>query len=351
MPSPSRWSRGAQTAIPSNPRAWLISTGRHRAIDRARRDARTTALSALTAPPASPEPARDRRARGGERRRGRPVAARLHVLSPRALARGAGGAHAAHDLRVDDGGDRARVSRSRADDGAAPRARDEQDPRRGHSVSSARRATSCPSVSIPCSPSSTSCSPRDTRRRAATRWCVTILHARQFVWRACSSSCCRRRAKRMVARSACSSTTRAAPRVYRRRGSCCCSRSRTARDGIASRSPKVSRGSTPRCSAGARGRTRSRRRSPRCTLPRRARPRPTGGRSPRCTRCCFRAPPTPVIELNHAVAVAMVDGAQAGLLLMDAIAARGELRDYHLLHAARADCCAVSDDRRRARGI
>jgi RNA polymerase sigma-70 factor (ECF subfamily) len=47
--------------------------------------------------------------------------------------------------------------------------------------------------------------------------------------------------------------------------------------------------------------------------------------------------PTPVIELNHAVAVAMVDGAQAGLLLMDAIAARGELRDYHLLHSARAD--------------
>jgi RNA polymerase sigma-70 factor (ECF subfamily) len=46
---------------------------------------------------------------------------------------------------------------------------------------------------------------------------------------------------------------------------------------------------------------------------------------------------TPVIELNHAVAVAMVDGPQAGLLLMDAIAARGELRDYHLLHSARAD--------------
>ncbi len=47
--------------------------------------------------------------------------------------------------------------------------------------------------------------------------------------------------------------------------------------------------------------------------------------------------PTPVVELNHAVAVAMVDGPHAGLLLMDAIAARGELRDYHLLHAARAD--------------
>src|SRR5262249_45348019 len=47
--------------------------------------------------------------------------------------------------------------------------------------------------------------------------------------------------------------------------------------------------------------------------------------------------PSAVVELNHAVAVAMVDGPQIGLLLMDAIAARGELRDYHLLHAARGD--------------
>jgi RNA polymerase sigma-70 factor (ECF subfamily) len=44
-----------------------------------------------------------------------------------------------------------------------------------------------------------------------------------------------------------------------------------------------------------------------------------------------------VVELNHAVAVAMVDGPDPGLRLIDAIAARGELRDYHLLHAARAD--------------
>src|SRR5581483_2682342 len=47
--------------------------------------------------------------------------------------------------------------------------------------------------------------------------------------------------------------------------------------------------------------------------------------------------PSPVVELNHAVAVAMVDGAAEGLRLIDAIDARGELRDYHLLHAARAD--------------
>jgi RNA polymerase sigma-70 factor (ECF subfamily) len=47
--------------------------------------------------------------------------------------------------------------------------------------------------------------------------------------------------------------------------------------------------------------------------------------------------PSAVVELNHAVAVAMVDGPQSGLLLLDAIGARGELRDYHLLDSARAD--------------
>jgi RNA polymerase sigma-70 factor (ECF subfamily) len=47
--------------------------------------------------------------------------------------------------------------------------------------------------------------------------------------------------------------------------------------------------------------------------------------------------PNAVAELNHAVAVAMVDGPQQALLLIDAIEARGELRGYHLLHAARAD--------------
>jgi RNA polymerase sigma-70 factor (ECF subfamily) len=49
--------------------------------------------------------------------------------------------------------------------------------------------------------------------------------------------------------------------------------------------------------------------------------------------------PTPVVELNRAVAVAMRDGPAAGLELVDAILARGELAQYHLSHAARADLC------------
>lgn len=49
--------------------------------------------------------------------------------------------------------------------------------------------------------------------------------------------------------------------------------------------------------------------------------------------------PSPVVELNRAVAVAMRDGPRAGLVLVDALFARGELADYRLAHAARADLC------------
>ena len=52
-----------------------------------------------------------------------------------------------------------------------------------------------------------------------------------------------------------------------------------------------------------------------------------------------RADPSPVVELNRAAAVAMRDGAAAGLALVDAILARGDLEDYHLAHSARADLC------------
>ena len=52
-----------------------------------------------------------------------------------------------------------------------------------------------------------------------------------------------------------------------------------------------------------------------------------------------RAEPSPVVELNRSVAVAMRDGPAAGLGLIDAILERGDLSDYHLAHAARADLC------------
>jgi RNA polymerase sigma-70 factor, ECF subfamily len=52
-----------------------------------------------------------------------------------------------------------------------------------------------------------------------------------------------------------------------------------------------------------------------------------------------RVEPSPVVELNRAVAVAMRDGPEAGLTLIDAVLARGDLADYHLAHSARADLC------------
>ncbi|HEY9714195.1 MAG TPA: hypothetical protein V6C72_12050, partial [Chroococcales cyanobacterium] len=65
----------------------------------------------------------------------------------------------------------------------------------------------------------------------------------------------------------------------------------------------------------------------------------------------LRAEPSPVIELNRAVAIAMRDGPEAGLLLIDALLSRGELAEYHLAHAARADLnrrLGKTSDARRA---
>jgi RNA polymerase sigma-70 factor, ECF subfamily len=53
----------------------------------------------------------------------------------------------------------------------------------------------------------------------------------------------------------------------------------------------------------------------------------------------LQAQPSPVVELNRAVAVAMRDGPEAGLALVDELLAVGELHDYRLAHAARADFC------------
>jgi RNA polymerase sigma-70 factor (ECF subfamily) len=65
----------------------------------------------------------------------------------------------------------------------------------------------------------------------------------------------------------------------------------------------------------------------------------------------LRVHPSQVIELNHAVAVSMVDGPERGIALLDALAARGGLDLYHLLPAARADLLrrlGRTDEARRA---
>ena len=63
----------------------------------------------------------------------------------------------------------------------------------------------------------------------------------------------------------------------------------------------------------------------------------------------LRLQPNPVIELNRAVAVGMAAGPRAGLDLLDELEARGELRGYHLLPAARAELLARAGDRAAAR--
>src|SRR5688500_6999329 len=52
-----------------------------------------------------------------------------------------------------------------------------------------------------------------------------------------------------------------------------------------------------------------------------------------------RADPSPVIDLNRAAAIAMRDGPEAGLTIIDGIFARGDLDGYHLAHSARAELC------------
>jgi RNA polymerase sigma-70 factor (ECF subfamily) len=64
----------------------------------------------------------------------------------------------------------------------------------------------------------------------------------------------------------------------------------------------------------------------------------------------LRMDPSPVISLNRAVAVAMRDGPAAGLVLVDELFAQGELPDYHLAHAVRADLCRRLGKNAEARG-
>ena len=63
----------------------------------------------------------------------------------------------------------------------------------------------------------------------------------------------------------------------------------------------------------------------------------------------MRVEPSPVIELNRAVAVAMRDGPRAGLELVDAILARGDLSEYQFAHSARAEFCRRLGKKQEAR--
>ncbi|MGQ0557861.1 MAG: RNA polymerase sigma factor [Nitrospiraceae bacterium] len=63
----------------------------------------------------------------------------------------------------------------------------------------------------------------------------------------------------------------------------------------------------------------------------------------------LRVEPSPIVELNRAIAIAMRDGPANGLELVDALLERGELAQYHLAHAARADLCRRLGQKENAR--
>ena len=238
----------------------------------------------------------------------------------------------------DDGRDRAGVPRARDHDGAAPRPGEAQDPQRRHPLPRAARAPARRSGRARSWRSCISCSTRATRASAgadlvrrepydeAIRLTRTLaqlmpdepealgLLALLLLHDARRAAPCRRRRRPRTARGA--GPDALGPGRDRRRR-------RAARRRAAARRGRV--------------RTRCRRPSPRATRPRPTRRRPTGPRSPRCTASCVRMVPTPVVELNRAVAVAMADGPEAGLALVDALDASGALAGYHLLPATRAD--------------
>ena len=177
---------------PANPRAWLVSTGRFKAIDRLRRRARfDKALGELALLLEADEPAPD-----PDLRR-RPAPADLHLLPSRAPRRRPGGDDAARGVRADHGGDRPGLPHRAADRGAADRPGEGEDQDRGHPVRGAGARRAARPARRPCCASSTWSSPRGTRPPRATRSSAPTWPTRRSGSAACWSSCCptaRRRA-------------------------------------------------------------------------------------------------------------------------------------------------------------
>src|SRR5262249_18032568 len=135
-----------------------------------------------------------------------------------------------------------------------------------------------------------------------------------------------------------------------RRESRSCSSSRTAAAGISCRSVAAWRRSrAPTRLAAPAVPTRCRRRSPRVTRARTAEEtdwRRLGSLDGELREIA----PSPVVELNRAVAVSMVDGPAAGLALVDALMQEPKLKGYHLLPSVRADLLAKLGRFDEARG-
>ena len=309
-----RWPRDG---VPANPGAWIVATARNRAIDRIRRErtlARKTELLARAERLPDDEEAHDPR---------RAARADLRLLPPGARRRGAGGADAEPRRRPDDAGDRARLPRAGADARAAARAREAEDPRRRDPAAGAARAPAPGAAAHGASRRSISSSTPATGSR-----CAASSAARRSGSRRCSRRCCPTRRRRTACTRCCSSRTRVATPASRRRASWCCSPSRTARSGT-----NGARARAPR----ARARAGAARPGPyqlqAAIASLHLEPETDWAQIALLYERLGELAPSPVVELNRAVAVASRTARGR---------ARARRRDpglggYHLWHSARAD--------------
>ena len=325
MRSRRRSSAGLREGLPRTPGAWIVTTARNRAIDRIRREKvfqhKAELIGRLQELPAEED---DVSAIPDER-----LALVFTCCHPALAAESRVALTLARGRRTDDRRDRARVPRRRAGDGAAPRPREAEDPRSGHPVP---RAAGPPAPRAPALRSRRSL-PRVQRgirgnRRHRPRACRAVRGgdpARKAPRRADAGRGRGARAARAHASPGLASRSAGRPATARS----CCSRIRTARSGIEDASTRACASSSEPCRCGALARTSSRRRSLRRT--------PRIGRRPRSSSlyaALAAIDPSPVVELNHAVAVALAGDVEGGLMLLDGVEG---LDGYHLLHAARAD--------------
>ena len=237
------------------------------------------------------------------------------------------------------------------DDGAAAGAREAQDPRRRHSLHRARheRHARAPRRGADGDLSRLQRRLRgDARRAAGADRSLRRGHPAGPAGQAADGAAAAARSDRLSSPSCCFTIRGAMPGSTRPATSSLLEEQDRAPLGSGRRSPRRCRSSRRRCAADP-ARSRCRRRSPPCTARRRGPKTPTGPRSSALYDLLERLQPSPIVSLNRAVAVAMVDGPRPALALIDALAADGDLDGYHLLHAARADLLRRARIHRRKR--
>ena len=263
----------------------------------------------------------------------RAAAADLHLLPPRAGARGAGGPDPAPARRAHRARGRERVPRARAHDGPADHPGEAQDRRRQHPLPgpsrprAARTAAGRARRGLPrlhrgpparvggATASATTCAPR----RSGSAGCCASSCPTSPRSPGCSPSCC-------------------SPTLVARRGWMPVARSsrstaRTAPSGTGRRSPRVTSSSGSACAATAPGTTSSSRRSTRCTPTRPRRTTPTGARCSRSTTSCTPPHPPRSSRSTGPSRLPRSRGRQAALAVVDGL----PLDRYHPYQVTRAD--------------